>query len=340
MKRKSKGVKIALRIYGGFLSKSWNTTWTHKQLWLIAAVAGLANTGAVFSRVMHRLWRIQPADQISFSTLRETFETVPWITGYVKNILTLGTTRIGITAVIILMIVCAVAYLVVAAQQIILHHANKSAKSKKYFTLDHLKKDLSHMHFARILATDLSVFVLLSILQLVVTLPLVLLLSNSLVLNAVVYVGLYLIVLPIGFILNAIGMLTLVNIVRRNQGIIDAVVHSWHTLLRHWLVIFELAVILYVINIAVTIALYALFAFISIPVALLTFAALASGPMWIMIFIAFSAGVTTALLAALMSGAMTMFNYSVWVHIANRLDRFAFISHTEHLAEKIFVRKS
>ncbi|MBU1126454.1 MAG: hypothetical protein ABH826_02555 [Patescibacteria group bacterium] len=338
MKRGKHEARKALKVYGGFLSKSWQATWSHKQLWLIAAIAGLANTGAIFSRVINNLWRVRPASSISFESLQQSFNAFPWITSYFKALITLDTIRIVVTLFIICIIFAAIVFCIIAAQQIILHHAKKVARSKKCFSLTTLRKDLRHLHFWRIFSIDALVFLATIILQLVATIPLVYLLSSSLLLDAAVFVGLYLIILPLGFIINALGMFTLINCVRYDEGIIVAYRASWQLLKKHWLVIFELAIILYIINLVGLILLKLMLALLAVPLGLLTFASLSSGGILLMMAITITGAILAATIATLILGAMTMFNYSVWMQLVNRFEKSPFISSFEALAEKILLR--
>lgn len=338
MKRGNKHIRKALRTYGGFLSKSWKTTRSHKQLWLIAAVAGLANTGAIFNRVMNRLWQIQPADKVSIDTVGQAVESVPWVYEYFKATLTLDPIRITLILFCVILLFAAASLLVIAAQQIVLHHSSKAARSKKYFTLDHLKKDLSHTHVFRIFAIDALMFLSIALLQLLAMFPLAFLLSNSLILNAFLFVGIYLILLPLGFIVNAVGMFTLINIIRKDLGIVESMKRSWLLLKNHWVVIFELALILYIINILVVVLIKVALVVIAVPLGLLTFASLGSGSVWLMMLLTILGVLFAVVLVALLAGAMTMFNYSVWTHLLNRFDRYPFVSCLEVLAEKVFLR--
>ena len=75
--------------YAKLIEQAWQTTWNHKEWWIIAAFAGLANTGGVFSSVFNTFWRLRPADMITAETILDTFPSIGWFFTYTSNLIAL-----------------------------------------------------------------------------------------------------------------------------------------------------------------------------------------------------------------------------------------------------------
>lgn len=321
--------------YTQIIVKSWKTVWSHKSLWFVAAIAGTANTGAVFNSVINKFWNIEPAEKITVESVSQSIDAIPWATTYLKNLITLGPERIILITTLLIIIALIIALIIVGAQQILLIHSHKQVKAKKHITIEKLWNEIKHLHFFRIFSVDAGVFVLANLLYLVTTIPLSLLLTHSSGINGLVFAGFYLLILPIGFFINAIGMFSLIYIVQRNQGLIDAVTHAWKTLLKNWLSTFEIALILYVINLFASILFYLVLVVIAIPVVIFVVATATSGSIWFLAIISALLLLLATVIVLLFIGALTMFNYSVWAHLLDKYNRLTVLSIVDSIA-KIF----
>ncbi|MFH1712352.1 MAG: hypothetical protein ABH846_03920 [Patescibacteria group bacterium] len=324
----------SIDIYGQIFLKSLGITWKHPELWLIGAIAGLASTGASFNHLFKTFLRVRPADQITFGTVRDILDGVPWLMEYGKNLLLLGPTRITMTIFFILILCVLVVIIMIGAQQIILWTVNKYGSSKKNISYKKIFSALNHWHFWRIFAVDALMYLTTIILLCLAALALTPLLSDSLGLNFLVYIAVYAILLPVAFIINIIGMLTLVTIVRKNDGILESFLHSYRIFKKHWLVAMETSLLLFLANGVGTILLILALLIYAIFISLLVLSSMSIGSVILMGVITFFGTLGGLFIIIGFGGFITSFNYSVWTQLTNRLERFGLLPAIESLFKK------
>jgi hypothetical protein len=334
MKRGKISFSNSVKIYFSLLKKAWQSTWLHKTLWPIAALAGLANTGAVFNNVTGTFWRVQSTDSLSVNTINDTLVAFPWITAYIESVITLDTVRLTLTIVGVIVFFILISILIISAQQLILLHAHKQTRSKKHLDFEHLIHDLKHLHLWRIFSVNTSVFLLSTVILLLSASLLSLILTPWAAVNTLIYLGCFLVLLPLSFLINALGMFSLIFIVRLNKGLIEAVKSAARLIRNHWLTAFELAVLLYFVNLAAAGIFYLGLIIIAIPAAFLVFAAVALNSIYLMYAITAVAVICLIFMLVMFTGAVTMFNYNVWAHLIERLEKFAFLPSLEAVVRK------
>ncbi len=327
--------------YATLVQHAWQTTWNHKEWWIIAAFAGLANTGGVFSSVFNTFWRLRPADTISTSNIVEVFPIVGWLLAYVRNLVALPADQqlwsIGLFAVVILLILL----IVVTCQHLLLCAIKKGHKKTQEFTRKNIKKDLSHLHISRLFAVDASLYILLTLLLTGSAIPLSLLLTDYVSVNLFLYAGIYAIILPLAFLLNIAGMIALIYISQHNLSLGKAVREGLLLVHRHWLSALELSLVLFFINLVASLILFFFLFIVAIVIGLLFELAFIANAYLIMSIITFFGILMAGAVALVYAGAITMLNYATWSAYTKKIGRVRhtpIIEHVAQLAQKAFAR--
>ena len=320
--------------YTKLIGRSLKIAWQHPELWLIGAAAGFATTGASFNHLFKTFLRIRPADQINFDTIRNVLDGVPWLVEYVKDLFLLGPTRISLTILVMIVVAVLATIIVIGAQQLLLWSVDKYGKSKKKFTYKKIFSALNHWHFWRIFAVDALVYLLTIILLCLAALVLTPLLSTSASLNFVIYLAVYAVLLPLAFLINIIGMLTLVTVVRRNEGIGEAFMHSVKIFRKHWLVALETALVIFLANGLGTILLILALSVYAGFIVLLVLSSMSISSIILMGVITFLGVLGGVFLIVAYGGFITTFNYSMWTQLTNRLERYGLVPALESIFKK------
>ena len=320
--------------YIALVKKAWGSTWKHKEWWLVAAIAGLGNTGAVFNSVFNTFWRLHPADRISVETIEEILPPTTWLLANVRNFLALETVgRIAYVLGALLLLVLLIA--VVTAAQHMLLVAVKNASGRSKLTWARVKKELQHLHLWRLFSVNALVRLALVILVMGAAIPLSLLLTNEPALNLFAYAGTYAVILPIAFCANIIGMFMMVVLVQDDMSIGKAFRESLHLLRHHWLIALEVSLILFIINFFGSSLLVFALLILAFITSFLFQAAVAIGSYLLMALISFIALLTAGAFAVIYGGAITMFNYTVWSLLKAQLKKHVHLPTAEHVARMI-----
>ncbi len=99
---------------------------------------------------------------------------------------------------------------------------------------------------------------------------------------------------------------------------------------------FEMAVILYFLNLVAMILFYLLLIILAVPLAILAIAIISINSLTLLYVTIAIAGISLMLLFISFLGALTMFNYNIWTHLIARLERAAFFPAIESTLRKIF----
>ncbi len=332
-----KTFRESIKLYADIMLRAWHTAWRHKELWFLAALAGLANTGTVFENVFQTFWRVSPQKLISWASISEFFNQYPWAQDYLKTLIAAGPLRLWLTAIVLIILMIVIAVGVLGSQQLALMSAIRGAKNKPHLGFKDLAKYLHHLHLVRLLAINLIVAIITAILFGLTAVLLSLLLTATLEINFFVYVAVYALILPFALMVNLLGMLCLVNVIRRDEGIIIAWHHSVRAVRDHWIFFSELSLILFVINFLASTLLAIIFFGITICLSVLAALALKAGLLLMAGIIAVFTSSMGVLLIICYGGISTLFNYSVWVEASEKTDKLRLIPAIEH-ATRAFLK--
>lgn len=335
MAKKAHQLGSIIDLYVGMLHKAIRTAWQHPELWVVGALAGLASTGAAFNHLFKSLWRIQPADQVTLADLSQALDLVPWVLTYADHLVLLPAWRLAAVVIAWIVVIAAGALIVVGAQHIVLTAVHRRHARKKPMGLRSQIAALKHWHFWRILGVDLLMYLASVILIGLASLALAALLTQSYGINTLVYIAVYALLIPLAFAVNVVGMLTLIRMVAKEQGILEAAAHSIRILRHHWLAAIETSILLFFANLIGTVALLLAILLFAGVVGIIAIGAVTAGSYLLMASIVFLGVLGGVFIVIAYGGFMTTVNYSVWTQLEDRLERFGLIPLLEHIVRKV-----
>lgn len=321
--------------YEKMLKKAWRTTWHHKHWWFLGALAGLASTGAVFNNVFKIFVRLQPADKITVDTLENIFPALSWLTAYARNLVLLDGVKLQMHIVISIVFVVITIVIILTAQHLLVGAASAGAKNHPTEQIKKLFNKVHHIHLFRLFAVDAIAFISITILMSLGALTLTLLLGDSYFINLLAYAGVNIIILPIAFIINIILMMMIIHIVCHEDSIGTAFKEACLLIKNHWLVALEYALLIFCINFLASILLLAALLITAGLTGLLFQAMLTAGSFVLMSFATFLGAIIAAIILISFAGALTMFNYSAWTEMSDRLKRYGHIPAIEHGLQRL-----
>ena len=327
--------------YVQLVERACKTTWQHKEWWIVAAFAGLANTGGVFSSVFNTFWRLRPADTITAQTISDVFPVIDWFLAYIRNLIALQTGDRLISLALFTLTVALAILVTVACQHLLLNAIKKGHGKTQPFSLSTFKKDLSHIHIARLFAVNAFFFLILSLIVTGSSIPLSLLLTDDVSINLFLYAGIYAIILPLAFVANILGMLTLIYISQHNLSLIGALKEGMVLVQKHWLGALELSVVLFFINLIASLAYFFVLFLTTVVIGLLFEIAFVANAYFVMALITFLGILLAGAITLIYAGAITMLSYTLWSNFAQRIRRrrhTPVVEHMVRLAQKALSR--
>ncbi|PIQ67861.1 hypothetical protein CO173_03090 [Candidatus Uhrbacteria bacterium CG_4_9_14_3_um_filter_41_35] len=326
------GIKKSTDHYEDIILRSFKTAWRHKELWLFATIASFANTGVIFSNVTLALSQLQPASSFHSEILQTNLENIPVVATWVYKIFSLNINQFSLIVILVVLILVGLGIVVIASQQFLITGLHHSIKNKKNLGLPELSKEVKHLHVIRLFAINAIVYLALTIIITGAAIPLsALLVEDSDFYNYLVYSAFYLVLFPISFVLNVLGIFSLINVIRRNQGLVDSVKHSFKLLKQNWLVMFELSLLVFAINIGVVfIGLLGVATLASI-LSFLAFLSLATGTTLILNIIAIIGAILFTTFSIFFFGMLVTFNYTIWMQLSEKIEGSGIIPIIENL---------
>ncbi len=322
-------------VYRTVTKNALRATWQHRGLWIFGFLAGIAQSGAVTNDVLRLAPKLQQGT-LSWSTLEDAWNGLTIVKTFFGALVTGSLTQIIVTLLVSIVVLVAIFFLIVASQHIVLHGVHTSMRRKPHNGLRSITRELQGFHALRIVAVDIILWLSVSI---------VILGSGMLMRNLIaalpsvslpIAFGMYLLMLPVLFLLSSVGMLTLVHVIRNNESVRTAFHNSTTFFSKHWLFTLELSAILFLINFAVT-------GFIA--VGLLLFAMLlvvlfaaASSSFTLIVFLFAIAALMLVAGIVCLGGATTVFNYSMWTEFVHSLSTSSPHPRIEHVVSRIFRR--
>jgi len=300
-------------IYRKILASAWYLTWQRKYLWVFGIFAAIISTGGVFEVAFRDLNRIKSGGSLLEQILTGSFTGYQGFAQYIELLQTQNQLRISLTITLFsLLFIILVITTVLSQSALISGLIAKKSKNVREIII------AAWPHFWRILILDVVIKLTSILLLFITTLPLALLLSRGNLFDGILYFVLFLILFPAIIVVNILGTLSLIEIVKRKITVINALHNSWNIFLRHWLAAFELGLILFFIMMAGMIITSASVVFISIPYAALTALAILTATPIIFTLVNIMGGLAIILVIVIAIGAMVTFQHAVWVKFHER----------------------
>lgn len=326
-------MQVYIPVYRKLLHKALKATWQHRALWFFGFLACLAQSGAITNDVLRLAPKLAPGT-LSWSTLEASWDAFSYGQSYVAALITGTPSQILVTLLLSLGGFLLIVLLVLVSQHLVLTQVHRTSRNKKHRSHSSLLADIRGVHLVRLFTVNV-----ISRLAL-----LIVLLLGALALRAVLqYVptaaslyaslGIYLIILPFAFLVNAVGMIMLIHVVRANDRVHLALQKATTLLTRNWLSAVEFSGLLFLINFVLT-----LFLASGLYLAAILVLALLNAVGWSMLLTLSTialAALVILILVVTVGGMITTFNYAAWTEFLERFERLPAHPRSEHAVRHV-----
>lgn len=320
-------------VYRKLLWRAWKATWQHKVLWFLAFFAGLATTGAITNDVLQLAPKMAPGN-FSWQTLKESWDSFTFGQTFLATLITGEFRQILVTLIVGTCALLSFVFLILVAQHLVISHVHRAASNKKRLSLRAMIKEIESVHIGRLFALN----VLSRLALLIVLLLGALLMRNLLAVSAqnvqiFTALGVYTLILPAAFSINAIAITAIIHTVRKNDTLAASLQSATTFFAKHWLAAVEFSAILFLINFGASLlSLAGLYLASLIVISLFT---AASGSLVLLTVAAAMSTMIIIFFIVVVGGMMTTYNYSAWTEFLQRFERLPAHPRSEHAAERL-----
>ncbi len=307
--------------YRNILKQAWELTWRNKYLWVFGVFAALIgnggeleilfnNSGANPSQALFPAWQRMAATGVFRPG------TLTNIGNLLKND-TLNMLIVLVTCLIILAVFLFVVWLVVVSQAALVNNTAAIIKQKKHNFKDGWQNGI--INFWPVLGLNILVKVIIFAMLVAIGLPLVLWSSNF---NLNIFYILALVIMaPVSIILSFIAKYAIAYVVVGKYKVGQAIGQSWQLFKDNWLVSFEMAIILFLINLLVGLAIVLAILVLAVPflfLGLIFYYAFSLAGSWIIAVLAFA---SFLFIVVTMGAALAVFQIASWTGLFLELDK-------------------
>jgi len=298
------------------LTKAWQMTIQHKELWLFGIFAMLLNSGGVVN-ITFRAFKRATGE----GTVRELVEgSIPGsgtIITYFQELAVVGAGRIVVTTIILTLLLALLIYVGLVAQTSLisnLHNLRGKKKVRLTQTFRHTTKKLLQILGVDLLARLAMTGVLLISSGLFLTLS-----TTNVAAGVIANIAILLVLVPASLLIGYLSIFALVEVVVADKGVFHAIEDAWIVLQKNWVAVTELALILFLVNLAVTILTIGTILLFLVPFLLVFVGALFTGvsALWIGTIALGTICITVIVLAY--GGLLTTFTYATWYQLYKKL---------------------
>jgi len=311
-------------VYRQVISSSWRLAWRNKYLWLFAFFAGLLINGGAFDLAVRLFTQVTTAGaawDMFISEVTAPYSIIKDVTSFWVGLT--ATTSTALWTIIVIVIGLALTLLLIAlsifSQGALIAGVDNVNRKKTETQKKAINAGLEN--FWPIFLINLVLKIATILLVVFVSFPLVLLLSESVALNAVLYLLSFIIFIAIAIILYFLAIFASCYIVLRGKKFSHAIALAWELFKRNWIICIELALLLFVITFLGGLGVILIIMVISVPIVLLFLAALALNSSIALIAIFVIAVLLFAAVAVIGSAFLIAFQYSAWVLLFERLTK-------------------
>jgi hypothetical protein len=306
-------------LYRIIIKKAWWQIKTHKWLWLFGLFAALLGNGGEVD-VLFQSNKLTNAP-IFLNNLKEKFAALD-LNSLKDGIYTALSTAplismlsVAITLIFILLLV----WLVTVSQGALIESANKLEENKKINFKDALNKGVEK--FWSILGLNIATRFILYFTLIILSIPFAILYMFNSSASAITFITIlaFVLLVPIAIILSFILKYALAFVVIKSQPAVSAFILSWRLFAANWLISVEMAILLFLINLAVGLLLVIAIVVLALPflglVILMILVQNESG-----LNVALGLGLLITLFLLLFTGAgLAAFQYSAWTLLFQKL---------------------
>jgi hypothetical protein len=300
-------------MYRTLLREAFSLAWERKSLWVFGLFAGLVSTGGLFDAAYRSFRRIEQGSDLLMTVVRGSVPGYDTFGSYVQNLLLLDRARVTATITVAALIVLLLAVTAVLSQGALIAGLLGAANKAPH---RHLNE--GRPFFWRILLLDLAAKAMQLLLIFATTLPLVLFLTRTNVLDGVLYTAVFLVLFPATVIVSLLLALASIDVVKEDAHPVDAIHRALIIFGSHWLVALELGIAVFLVVAAAGFAGLCGIILLSIPYAVLIGLSIYAGSPFLFSLVSVLAGVLLAVFLFTLAGAVITFQHAVWLKMYER----------------------
>jgi hypothetical protein len=299
--------------------------WFHRELWPLAAIAGIAGIGAGINDV---LTQARLSSTLPGTDPLTLIASTSFTRNMLANIVLQGPRAIILTTCITIAIGILMLLLMAWCQHIVLRAAHHAVTSKQALSMHELGKDATHPRIVRILTVDVLIKII--ILNIVIVTGILLSSLNPTIsfFDALFGSIFSASTILLAFIMNIWGMLALVHIVRKNTSVVAGLEYAWSLLRKHPVACLELSLLLFAVTFGISLVAIVglvLIGSLSIPFFSIMISEGTFLGITMVTFLTVLIGATWAVAGA---GFSTLVTYLSWTSLAETLDNLKTQAHS------------
>ncbi|MFA5945969.1 MAG: hypothetical protein WC802_03620 [Patescibacteria group bacterium] len=308
-------MKPSVPLYRPILSRALSTAWLHRELWPLAAIAGIAGTGTVLNDVLS-----QANTALAFPESADgAVGFVSFLQIYFSHLMAATPTNAIISFFLFSGIFLVFFFLVIGAQHTLLRALHRAATNKAVVPLKTLVAEARHPRFIRMFVINVFFKLLIVNTLLVGTMLLHTFDINGVVADAFFGFIFACTIVAVVLFFNVLSVLTLIEAAKDDTGMVASMEKAWKMIAKNPLVCLEMSAMLFGADLIFTVIYIILMVLLAVPFAVLLAVAVGVGSLGAIS--AVSLGFILMLLTLTISSAgfMTTFTFSAWTELAYKL---------------------
>ena len=311
-------MKAHVPVYRPILKHAFSTAWLHRELWPLAAIAGLAGSGAVVNDVLNQA---KLAASIPSSTFSETFGRLHILEVYKDNLIFATPEQVTVGTIVLLTVGLLIVLVIAACQQVMLRVVHGALKRRTHLSLAEIRKEFVHPRLFRFLTLDLFLKLVVMNLMIATTVLLINLDVSSVISDAFFGFIFSLTAFSLALSVNVLVMLALIGIARKDLSVNQALAYAWNLYRGHSFICLEMSLLLFAINFGISLIYDLSMVTLGIPAVMAFLAALEAGSFVTYLGLLIVTGAVVVTLTLAFAGFATTFTYSAWTALAEHLDK-------------------
>jgi len=307
--------------YRNILKQAWALTWRNKYLWWFGIFAALLGNGGELEILFNNAGAspgqaLFPAWQRIFSTGVFSGQTLNNIGNLFRHD-TLNMILVLVVCLIVLAIALLLIWLVIVSQAAIVNNSAAVIKQKKYTLKDGL--DSGILNFWPVLVLNIIIKAVIYTLLVTISLPVIFYQGNF---NAnLFYIIALVVIVPVAIILSFIMKYAVAYVVINKSKVVPAIEQSYRLFKENWLISFEMAIILFFINLLVGLAIILVILVLAVPflfLGLIFYYSFSLVGSWLIAILAFA---SFLFMVVSVGAALAVFQISSWTGLFLELEK-------------------
>jgi hypothetical protein len=307
--------------YRNILKQAWDLTRRNKYLWWFGIFAALIGNGGEFEILFNNTGgdpaqALFPAWQRVASTGVFSGHTLNNIGALLRQD-TLNMILVFLACLIVLIVVVLLVWLVVVSQAAVVNNSAAIIKQKKHNLKDGF--DSGILNFWPVLTLNIIIKAIIYILLVAISLPAIFF-RGSFVANTFYIIALVVVVL-LAIILSFIMKYAVAYVVVNKSKVLSAIKRGFKLFQRNWLISFEMAIILFAVNLLIGLGIVLAILTLAVPfafLALIFYYAFSAIGFWLIAILAFT---SFLFIIVLIGAALAVFQISSWTGLFLELDK-------------------